>query len=179
MKKIMAQIILISLFIMSSIGFAENYNSHKSMAVNTLQMQYELAKKVIPVVRTFISSKGHFAHVKGSNQVVVVSKPETYRVLKEVFSSLTLANFDQAELRFELGKQLRHNHSSSLIRKVIDINNIDPKILIPALRTLVSNEGRLAVLDNGHQLEIVDYAIYVEGIAKLIYQLDYKQSPNS
>ena len=169
----------ISLFVISSVSFAQNYNSHKSMTVNTLPMQYELAQKVIPVVRTFISSRGHFAHVKGSNQVVVVSKPETYRILQEIFSSLTLANFGQAELRFELEKQLRHSHSSSLARKVIDINNIDPKVLIPALRTLVSKEGRLAVLDNGHQIEIVDHAIYVEDIASLILKLDSATTPKA
>lgn len=92
---------------------------------------------------------------------------------------MTLANFDQAELKFELGKQLKRNHMASMTRKVIDINNIDPKVLIPALRTLVSNEGRLAVLENSRQVEIVDYAIYVDDIAKFISRLDSMQLPNS
>ncbi len=175
MRIIINLAVTFSVFLFSTILFSQNYNSHKSMVLNTLPMQYELALKVIPAVRTFISPSGHIAHVKGSNQIVVVAKPETFRVLKAVFSSLTLDNFDQSGLRYQLGKQLKHDHAASLTRKVIDINNIEAKVLIPALRTLVSKEGRLSVLDNGHQVEIVDYAIYVEDIAKLISKLDVEQ----
>lgn len=82
MQIIIKLALTISLFLISSTSFGQNYNSHKSMTVNTLPMQYELAPKVIPVVRTFISSRGHIAHVKGANQIVLVSKPETYRVSK-------------------------------------------------------------------------------------------------
>ncbi len=161
-----------TLVIFSSINAASNYSSHRTMVVGTLPMQHELAIKVIPVVRTFITRSGHIAHVKGSNQIVIAARPETFRVLKNVFESLSLSSFDQIELKSELEKQLKHNHASLLQERVVDIKNIDPKVIIPALRSLVSKEGRLAISSDGQKIEITDYPIYADDMAKLILQLD-------
>lgn len=135
--------------------------------VNTIPLNYELALKVIPVVRTFISKNGHIAHVKGSNQIVVASSPETYRILEKLFSTLTLDDFNKQNLK----QKLKSSKEGLLSTKTINLKNLDAKILIPALRSLVSAEGSLDV-ENKSQIKIRDYPAYVDGMVNLIERLD-------
>jgi len=67
-------LLLIIFSSISSLLEAEEYKSHRSMIVTTIPMKYELAVKVIPVIRTFISQDGHIAHVKGVDQLVVSAR---------------------------------------------------------------------------------------------------------
>jgi len=154
-------------FALTTNANASIYNTHKSLIVNTIPLNYELAVKVIPVVRTFISANGHIAHVKGSNQIVVVSSPETYRILDRLLSTLTLNNFNKQDLK----QKLKSSKENLLTTKMIKLHNLNAQILIPALRKLVSVEGSLEVESRG-QIKIRDYPTYIDGMMKLIEQLD-------
>lgn len=151
---------------------AMEYKTHRSMVLTVIPMKHELALKVIPVVRTFISESGHIAHVKGTDQLVVAAKPETIRILRENFDILTSTNFDPRELRAKIINELKLNHASLLESQIIELNNLEPTIIIRALRSLVSAEGALTLMPNGRQIKVRDYPVYMRDIVKLIKKLD-------
>lgn len=166
--------LLITIFVISisSLAVSKNYSNHKSLVLTTSPMEHELALKVIPIVRTYISSSGHIAHVEGSNQIVILAKPETQRILSELFSSLDLQSFDKNKFKIKLKDSLGDKRLASMTTQTIHLSGIDAYTVIPALRALISKEGQLLLINSGQIIEVTDYPIYTNEIIKLIKQLD-------
>jgi type II secretory pathway component GspD/PulD (secretin) len=151
---------------------AGTFETHRSIEVTTFELEDGLAKKVIPAIRTLISKQGHLASVEGTNKIVVAAKPETLDVLGKVFSKLTTNNFDQQQLRQQVNQLLKKDAQSRMVKRTIQLNNIQSKSLITAIRSLVSFEGSLKENKKTNQIEIIDLPKYVDGIEALIKQLD-------
>ncbi len=147
-------------------------DTHRSMEVRVFNVDKTIVKKVIPAIRSLIASQGHLASVAGTNKLVVAAKPETLTVLEDVFEQLEVTNFDQKALRKEVTSRLKSEAKKRMVQRVIQLQKLQAKSLIPAIRSLVSVEGSLRANRETNQIEIIDLSKYVDGIEILINQLE-------
>jgi type II secretory pathway component GspD/PulD (secretin) len=170
--KFLKKLSVIVMFCGVSASHATAIDTHRSINVKTFHVDEKIVRKVIPVIRVLIAKQGHLASVSGTNKLVVAAKPETLAVLEDIFANLDVEKFDPKQLRNEAKKRLKDDVKDRMIKRVIQLKNLQAKSLIPAIRSLVSFEGSLRANRETNQIEIIDLPKYVDGIETLINQLE-------
>ena len=155
-----------------SMATSSNFNISRSITVETIPMNHELAQKVTPIIRTFIARNGHVAYVKDTNFLVVADSPLMLPKVKSILSSLTPENFDEKKFRNEIATTLIQRHKKNQITRLISVKHTKAKYLIPALSGLTSNDGGMELVANTNQIRVTDFPDYVSGMENLIESLD-------
>jgi hypothetical protein len=156
---------------MTSQAYAENYNLARSIEVQIISMDDELARRVIPVVRTYVSAVGHIAHLAGSNQLILADYSGSLAKLKTILSELELETFDPDQLARTISGTLIERKRTNMRNHQITLSNLEPKVVAAALSGLVSQGGHLTAV-SANQIEIRDFADYAKELERMIRQLD-------
>lgn len=160
----------IALLLFTTALMADSYQVHRIHKLETIPMKYELAKKVMPVIRTLISTHGHIAHLKGSDNLIIKATPQSISKLREILSTVTLDNFDAKKLRKRAAENL-FRKGNKLVTKTIKLQSLQAKDVVAALGGLVSNKG-ITVIKGTNNLKITDAPDFVDEMIRLIAKLD-------
>ncbi len=174
MKILYITVLGIVLFSLTSAIKADDYKVYRIHKLETIPMKHELAKKVVPVIRTYISNHGHIAHLEGSDNLVIKATPYSINKLRKILSTVTLDNFNSDKLRSEMSGEL-FRKDDSFVSRTVELNNVRAGKVVAGLRHLVSN-GNLSIIEGTNNLKITDYPDFVEEMIRLITKLDGAQS---
>ena len=84
MKTIDKALLAIILLSVSSISMADDYQVYRIHKLETIAMEYKVAKKVVPIIRTLISTHGHIAHLEGSDNLIIKATPSSISNLRQI-----------------------------------------------------------------------------------------------
>ena len=170
MKIIYRSIITVIFLSLSSALMADTYQVYQVHKVETIPLKYELARKVIPVIRTFLSKHGHIAHLKGADYLIVKATPYSLERIREILSTVTLENFNAEDLRRRVSENLARKDDSKVTR-VIKLNNLQAIDVVAAISMLVSDQN-MTVIEGTNDLQITDSPDFIDEMTRLIRELD-------
>lgn len=172
MIKFFRLITIIIIVASSSQLSAETYSTYRSAQVELIKIDYELAQKVKPIIRTFVSRQGHVATVKGSDYMILADTKKSIDKLKLILENLDKESFDQEGFRKLLSKVWYSRAKPELNTITIDLEKLKTQDVIPAIRALVSKIGNVDFGKQDNQIVITDFPDYVKEVERMIIKLD-------
>jgi len=168
-------IIITTILALSCITFnlrAESFSTYRSAKVELIKIDFELAQRVKPILRTFVSKQGHVATVKGSNYMILADTQKSLDVLRPVLEKLDIATFDQETFRNELNRIWHSRSRPKFNTATIELKKLKAKDVLPAIRSLVSKIGAVEYGTQDNQLIITDFPDYLDEVVRMVTKLD-------
>ena len=171
MTKIYKAIIAMALLSLSTSLLADNYQVYRALNVETISVEEELARKILPMIRSHVNTHGHVAKVKGADYLVIAETPHSIEKIRAIVSNYTVDNFNEQAFKRDLSSLINHSGGGKRVTRIIKLHNLEASVVNNALRALVGGKN-MSVIAGTNDLQITDSPDYVNEMIRLIRELD-------